>query len=96
MNTSQLVGVISPVLTSADPASPPPPPPRFLASASTISGLTFCRNDSFCDARNAVLDATESDFVFWLDADDHIILFLSEKSRIREIEKLFQVGVTFL
>ena len=31
-----------------------------------------------------------------IEADDHVILFLSEKSRIREIEKLFQVGVTFL
>jgi len=31
-----------------------------------------------------------------IEADDHIILFLSDKSRISEVEKLFQVGVTFL
>ncbi len=31
-----------------------------------------------------------------IEADDHVILFLSEKSRIQEVEKLFQVGVTFL
>ncbi|MFT5172396.1 MAG: trk system potassium uptake protein TrkA [Gammaproteobacteria bacterium] len=31
-----------------------------------------------------------------IEADDHVILFLSEKSRIDEVEKLFQVGVTFL
>ena len=31
-----------------------------------------------------------------IEADDHVILFLSEKSRIGEVEKLFQVGVTFL
>ncbi|MFT5446037.1 MAG: trk system potassium uptake protein TrkA [Gammaproteobacteria bacterium] len=31
-----------------------------------------------------------------IEADDHVILFLSEKSRISEVEKLFQVGVTFL
>ena len=27
--------------------------------------------------------------------DDHVILFLVDKSRIREVEKLFQVGLTF-
>lgn len=31
-----------------------------------------------------------------IEANDHVILFLSEKSRIGEVEKLFQVGVTFL
>jgi trk system potassium uptake protein TrkA len=31
-----------------------------------------------------------------IEADDHVILFLSDKSRIGEVEKLFQVGVTFL
>lgn len=31
-----------------------------------------------------------------IEADDHVILFLSDKSRITEVEKLFQVGVTFL
>lgn len=27
--------------------------------------------------------------------DDHVILFLVDKTRIREVEKLFQVGLTF-
>ena len=31
-----------------------------------------------------------------IEADDHVILFLSDKSRIADVEKLFQVGVTFL
>jgi trk system potassium uptake protein TrkA len=31
-----------------------------------------------------------------IEAGDHVILFLSDKSRISEVEKLFQVGVTFL
>jgi trk system potassium uptake protein TrkA len=31
-----------------------------------------------------------------IEADDHVVLFLSDKSRIGEVEKLFQVGVTFL
>jgi trk system potassium uptake protein TrkA len=31
-----------------------------------------------------------------IEADDHVILFLSDKSRISDVEKLFQVGVTFL
>jgi trk system potassium uptake protein TrkA len=31
-----------------------------------------------------------------IEADDHVILFLSDKSRISEVEKLFQVPVTFL
>jgi len=31
-----------------------------------------------------------------IEANDHVILFLSDKSRIAEVEKLFQVGVTFL
>ncbi len=31
-----------------------------------------------------------------IEADDHVILFLVDKSRIPEVERLFQVGVTFL
>lgn len=31
-----------------------------------------------------------------IEADDHVILFLVDKKRIPEVEKLFQVGVTFL
>ena len=31
-----------------------------------------------------------------IEADDHVILFLVDKRRIAEVEKLFQVGVTFL
>jgi len=31
-----------------------------------------------------------------IDAEDHVILFLQDKRRIGEIEKLFQVGITFL
>ncbi|MDX5384922.1 MAG: potassium transporter peripheral membrane component, partial [Marinobacter sp.] len=27
--------------------------------------------------------------------DDHVILFLVDKTRIRDVEKLFQVGLTF-
>ena len=31
-----------------------------------------------------------------IESEDHVILFLVDKSRISEVEKLFQVGVTFL
>jgi trk system potassium uptake protein TrkA len=31
-----------------------------------------------------------------IEAEDHVILFLVDKRRIAEVEKLFQVGVTFL
>jgi trk system potassium uptake protein TrkA len=31
-----------------------------------------------------------------IESEDHVILFLVDKSRIAEVEKLFQVGVTFL
>ncbi len=31
-----------------------------------------------------------------IEADDHVILFLVDKSRVSEVERLFQVGVTFL
>lgn len=30
-----------------------------------------------------------------IETDDHVILFLSDKSSIQEVERLFQVGVTF-
>ncbi len=31
-----------------------------------------------------------------IESDDHVILFLQDKARISEVERLFQVGVTFL
>ncbi|MFZ0254213.1 MAG: Trk system potassium transporter TrkA [Gammaproteobacteria bacterium] len=31
-----------------------------------------------------------------IEAEDHVILFLIDKKRVREVERLFQVGVTFL
>lgn len=31
-----------------------------------------------------------------IEAEDHVILFLVDKRRVRDVEKLFQVGVTFL
>jgi trk system potassium uptake protein TrkA len=31
-----------------------------------------------------------------IEGDDHVILFLVDKRKIRDVEKLFQVGVTFL
>ena len=31
-----------------------------------------------------------------IEADDHVILFLIDKKRVRDVERLFQVGVTFL
>ncbi|MBK1722784.1 Trk system potassium transporter TrkA [Thiocystis violacea] len=31
-----------------------------------------------------------------IEAEDHVILFLQDKLRIQEVERLFQVGVTFL
>ena len=31
-----------------------------------------------------------------IENDDHVILFLSDKKRVAEVEKLFQVGVTFI
>ena len=30
-----------------------------------------------------------------IESDDHVIMFLSDKSCIQEVERLFQVGVTF-
>jgi len=31
-----------------------------------------------------------------IEAEDHVILFLVDKSHLAEVERLFQVGVTFL
>ena len=31
-----------------------------------------------------------------IEPEDHVILFLVDKRRIQEVERLFQVGVTFL
>ena len=31
-----------------------------------------------------------------IEADDHVILFLIDRNRVREVERLFQVGVTFV
>jgi trk system potassium uptake protein TrkA len=31
-----------------------------------------------------------------IESEDHVILFVIDKRRITEVEKLFQVGVTFL
>ncbi len=31
-----------------------------------------------------------------IETDDHVVMFLMDKSRISEVEKLFQVGITFL
>ncbi len=31
-----------------------------------------------------------------IEPEDHVILFLQDKARISEVERLFQVGVTFL
>jgi trk system potassium uptake protein TrkA len=31
-----------------------------------------------------------------IETDDHVVMFLMDKSRITEVEKLFQVGITFL
>jgi trk system potassium uptake protein TrkA len=31
-----------------------------------------------------------------IESEDHVILFLVDKRRVRDVEKLFQVGVTFL
>lgn len=31
-----------------------------------------------------------------VESEDHVILFLADKTKIREVEKLFQVGVTYL
>ena len=30
-----------------------------------------------------------------IEAKDHVILFLRDKRRVTEVERLFQVGVTF-
>ena len=31
-----------------------------------------------------------------IENDDHVILFLTDKKKVAEVEKLFQVGITFL
>ncbi|MCB1741974.1 MAG: Trk system potassium transporter TrkA [Gammaproteobacteria bacterium] len=31
-----------------------------------------------------------------IEADDHVIMFMSDKRRVAEVEKLFQVGLTFI
>jgi trk system potassium uptake protein TrkA len=31
-----------------------------------------------------------------IEADDHVILFLIDKKYVTDVEKIFQVGVTFL
>ena len=42
--------------------------------------------------RNEVLIAHDH---LRIQPDDHVILFLVDKTRIRDVEKLFQVGLTF-
>ena len=42
--------------------------------------------------RNEVLIAHDH---LRVQPDDHVILFLVDKTRIRDVEKLFQVGLTF-
>ncbi|MBT8439270.1 MAG: Trk system potassium transporter TrkA, partial [Gammaproteobacteria bacterium] len=31
-----------------------------------------------------------------IESDDHVVMFLMDKTKITEVEKLFQVGITFL
>jgi trk system potassium uptake protein TrkA len=31
-----------------------------------------------------------------IESEDHVVLFLQDKRRVSDVEKLFQVGVTFL
>ena len=31
-----------------------------------------------------------------IESEDHVILFLTDKRRISDVERLFQVGITFL
>ncbi len=31
-----------------------------------------------------------------IESDDHVILFVIDKKHIRDVERLFQVGLTFL
>ena len=31
-----------------------------------------------------------------IESDDHVILFVVDKKRLPEVERLFQVGITFL
>jgi len=31
-----------------------------------------------------------------IEAEDHVILFLVDKQKIEDVERLFQVGITFL
>ena len=31
-----------------------------------------------------------------IESEDHVILFLVDKRRIAEVERLFQVGITFI
>ncbi len=31
-----------------------------------------------------------------IEADDHVILFMTERKQIKKVERLFQVGVTFI
>jgi trk system potassium uptake protein TrkA len=31
-----------------------------------------------------------------IESEDHVILFLTDKRRIADVERLFQVGITFL
>jgi trk system potassium uptake protein len=31
-----------------------------------------------------------------IESEDHVILFLTDKRRVAEVERLFQVGITFL
>ncbi|MDH3895760.1 MAG: Trk system potassium transporter TrkA, partial [Chromatiales bacterium] len=31
-----------------------------------------------------------------IEEDDHVILFMTERKQIKKVERLFQVGVTFI
>ena len=47
-----------------------------------------------CVVRGDEVIMARSDTV--IEAEDHVILFLVDKTRISEVERLFQVDVTFL
>lgn len=55
-----------------------------LPSGATIGAIV--RNDEVIIAHHDVV----------IESEDHVILFMADKRRISEVERLFQVGITFL
>ena len=58
--------------------------------------MTRLASSAMSRATTALLDADITLAESVIESDDHVILFLVDKRRVADVERLFQVGVTFI